>query len=119
MATLWLLPAFAALYLAVTWCWPVPHWMALAYAGMSTLTFTTYAWDKAAARAGRWRTAEMKLHLLALLGGWPGALLAQQWLRHKSAKQTFRAVFWATVALNVALWLWACSPWGPFLRQQG
>ena len=43
-----------------------------------------------------------RLHLLALAGGWPGALLAQQFLRHKSAKASFRTVFWATVVLNVA-----------------
>lgn len=79
---------------------------------MSLLTFAVYAGDKAAARAGRWRTAESTLHLLALAGGWPGALLAQQWLRHKSVKPAFRAVFWATVLLNVALWFWLSSPWG-------
>jgi uncharacterized membrane protein YsdA (DUF1294 family) len=79
---------------------------------MNMLTFLVYAWDKSAARAGRWRTAESTLHLMALAGGWPGALLAQQWLRHKSVKPAFRAVFWATVVLNVAVWLWLCSPWG-------
>ncbi len=52
------------------------------------------------------------MHTLALAGGWPGALLAQQWLRHKSAKQEFRAVFWATVVLNVAGLVLLCSPWG-------
>ncbi|WP_294772326.1 DUF1294 domain-containing protein [uncultured Rhodoferax sp.] len=79
---------------------------------MSLLTFLVYAWDKSAARARRWRTPESTLHLMALAGGWPGALLAQQWLRHKSVKPAFRAVFWATVVLNVALWLWLCSALG-------
>jgi uncharacterized membrane protein YsdA (DUF1294 family) len=49
---------------------------------------------------------------LALACGWPGALLAQQWLRHKSAKQEFRAVFWVTVVLNVAGLVAMSSPWG-------
>jgi hypothetical protein len=35
--------------------------------------------------------------------GWPGGLLAQQWLRHKSIKTAFRWKFWLTVALNLAL----------------
>lgn len=109
---MWPIPAFACLYLAVSLTWGVTRWVAVFYAGMSMLTFIVYAWDKSAARAGRWRIAESTLHLMALAGGWPGALLAQQWLRHKSVKPAFRAVFWATVVLNVAVWLWLCSPWG-------
>ena len=96
------LPAFLCVYAVVTLLWLPPLWLAAAYAGMSVLTFVVYAMDKAAAQANRWRTAESTLHLLALACGWPGALLAQQWLRHKSAKREFRAVFWATVVLNVA-----------------
>ena len=53
---------------------------------------------------------------MALAGGWPGALLAQQWLRHKSAKREFRAVFWATLVLNVAGLVLLCSPWGRIYR---
>jgi uncharacterized membrane protein YsdA (DUF1294 family) len=68
---------------------------------MSMATFITYALDKRAARLGGWRVAENTLHGLALLCGWPGALLAQELLRHKSAKPAFRRLFWLTVALNV------------------
>lgn len=87
----------------------VALWIAGAYASMSLLTLIVYAIDKSAAKAGRWRTKESTLHLLALAGGWPGALLAQQWLRHKSAKREFRVVFWATVVLNVAGLVLLCS----------
>lgn len=76
-------------------------WIASWYAVASLLTFVVYAIDKSAARRGTWRTSERTLHCLALVGGWPGALLAQQWLRHKSSKPKFRVVFWSTVALNV------------------
>jgi len=111
-ATLLALPAFLCLYAILTVLWHPPGWIAAAYASMSLLTFITYAWDKAAAQAQRWRTEESTLHLLALAGGWPGALLAQQWLRHKSTKREFRAVFWATVLLNVAGLVLLCSPFG-------
>jgi uncharacterized membrane protein YsdA (DUF1294 family) len=37
-----------------------------------------------------------------LFGGWPGALLAQRTLRHKSSKMEFQRVYWITVALNCA-----------------
>lgn len=111
-ATLFAIPAFLCLYAVLTAVWHPPGWIAAAYAGISLLTFATYAWDKAAAQAQRWRTAESTLHLLALAGGWPGALLAQQWLRHKSSKLEFLAVFWATVLLNVAGLVLLCSPFG-------
>jgi uncharacterized membrane protein YsdA (DUF1294 family)/cold shock CspA family protein len=73
------------------------------YALMSVLLFATYAQDKAAAQSGRWRTPEATLHLMALLGGWPGALVAQGVLRHKTRKQPFRTIFYATVVSNCAL----------------
>lgn len=73
------------------------------YLAASSLSFLVYAWDKSAARAGTQRTPEQTLHILALAGGWPGALIAQQALRHKSRKESFRAVFWATVVLNCVL----------------
>jgi uncharacterized membrane protein YsdA (DUF1294 family) len=111
-ATLLALPVFLCVYAVVAVLWRPPLWIAAAYAGMSVLTFVVYAVEKSAAQANRWRTAESTLHLLALACGWPGALLAQQWLRHKSAKRAFRAVFWATVVLNVAGLVVLCSPWG-------
>jgi uncharacterized membrane protein YsdA (DUF1294 family) len=87
----------------------LPAVLALGYLGISLITFCLYAWDKSAARRGAWRTPESTLHLWSLMGGWPGALLAQQWLRHKSVKAGFRSVFWATVAVNVAALVWLAS----------
>jgi len=96
------LAAFAALYLGVSATWPPPVWVHALYLGLSLVTFVVYAVDKRAARAGRQRVSENALHLLALAGGWPGAVVAQQALRHKTAKRAFRRVFWLTVALNIA-----------------
>ncbi len=84
----------------------------IAYAVLSALTFVAYAIDKSAARAGRWRTKESTLHLLSLVGGWPGALIAQQTLRHKSRKTSFRIVYWITVLLNGAALVWLHTPEG-------
>ena len=69
-----------------------------------------YAADKFAARSGGWRTRESTLLLLGLLGGWPGALLAQQWLRHKSAKPSFRNAFWLTVVVHTVPFVVLSSP---------
>ncbi|MHA7600496.1 DUF1294 domain-containing protein [Alicycliphilus sp. T452] len=84
------------------WVQRFPLWLLGAMTALNLLTFLSYALDKSAAQRGTWRTSEKQLHLLALLGGWPAAWWAQQWLRHKSRKPEFRSVYWATVLLNCA-----------------
>lgn len=111
-ATLFAIPAFMVVYLAVSILWRPPLVLAAVYAGASVVTFFAYAFDKSAAQRGAWRTSESTLHFLALAGGWPGALLAQQWLRHKSAKAEFRVVFWGTVVVNVVGFVVLASPVG-------
>ncbi|WP_305072598.1 cold shock and DUF1294 domain-containing protein [Propionivibrio sp.] len=78
----------------------------------SAVAFLAYALDKSAAKNDQWRTKESTLHLFALVGGWPGALAAQRLLRHKSKKQSFQTVFWATVVLNCGVLAWLLSPSG-------
>lgn len=104
--------AFVLIFLCVAAVWGMQAWVASLYAVLSLITFFAYWKDKAAALAGRWRTPESTLHALAVLGGWPGAILAQQWLRHKSSKAQFQLIFWLTVVLNVAALVWLHSPWG-------
>lgn len=70
------------------------------YLGISVCTFLLYGWDKAAAQSGQWRVRESTLHVLGLLGGWPGALFAQKVFRHKSRKLSFKVVLWVTVVVN-------------------
>jgi uncharacterized membrane protein YsdA (DUF1294 family) len=72
---------------------------------VSVVSFVQYWLDKRSAETGRWRTPEKTLHLSALLGGWPGALVAQQLLRHKTRKASFQALFWLIVALHQLAWL--------------
>ena len=109
-ATLFTIPAFLVVYLISAALWKLPLWVAGLYLVASVATFIAYAGDKSAASSGSWRTPESTLHALALAGGWPGALLAQQFLRHKSTKQEFRQVFWATVLLNVLGFVVLASP---------
>ena len=76
------------------------------YFGMSALSYLMYGWDKASAQNRRSRTPESTLHLADLLGGWPGALIAQQRFRHKTVKQSFRFEFWLTVVVNLGVCVW-------------
>ena len=84
---------------------------AVIYLIMSLVTIVAYWRDKRAAvlGGGRRRVRERTLHLLALAGGWPGALAAQQVLRHKRRTFWFMAVTVAIVIVHIAgwgLWVW-------------
>ncbi len=82
------------------------------YLTASVVTFVAYSIDKSAARNDQWRTQENTLHLFAVIGGWPGALAAQRLLHHKSKKQSFQIVFWATVIINCCVFGWLFTPGG-------
>ncbi|WP_024301271.1 DUF1294 domain-containing protein [Pseudogulbenkiania sp. MAI-1] len=101
IATAAVLLFFLGLWLALL-AGRLPFWLVALYAGASLASFLLYWHDKTAAQRGQWRTPEIQLHWLALLGGWPGALVAQRAFRHKSSKASFRRVYWLTVGLNLA-----------------
>jgi len=84
----------------------IPLAVAGYYCGISALSFLAYARDKAAARRDAWRTRESTLHLFGLIGGWPGALLAQHFIRHKSTKPSFQSSLWFTVLVNCGVLGW-------------
>jgi len=109
-ASLFAIPGFLVVYLGAAISWGVPKQFLIAYVGVNIICFVAYAIDKSAARSGGWRTAESTLLALGLAGGWPGAILAQQLLRHKSNKPSFRSAFWGTVVLNVVAFVLINSP---------
>jgi uncharacterized membrane protein YsdA (DUF1294 family) len=84
----------------------LPVSLLIGYLVLSLLTFIAYAIDKSAAKRGAWRTSESSLLMLGLAGGWPGGLFAQELLRHKSKKTSFRAAFWGTVIVNFGVLVW-------------
>lgn len=78
---------------------------------INTATFLIYRHDKniAVALEGGWRVSEVSLHLWALAGGWPAALVAQRVLRHKTRKWKFLGVFWVVVVgeeMVLCLMIW-------------
>ena len=80
-----------------------------AYVVLSAVSYLMYWSDKSAAGRGARRISESNLHLADLLGGWPGALIAQQQFRHKTIKQSFQSVFWMTAAVNLVAVGWLVS----------
>ncbi|MEZ9625472.1 DUF1294 domain-containing protein [Aliivibrio fischeri] len=87
------------------------------YLGMSLLTYAMYAVDKNAAKKGNWRISENTLHVLSLLGGWPGALFAQNQFRHKSKKQPFKTILWITIFMNIGAFAWTFTSLGTMFVQ--
>ena len=108
--TLLAIPTFLVFYVVAAVLWRPPLWVAGWYLVASAVTFTAYALDKSAGRRGARRIAESTLHALSFAGGWPGALLGQQLLRHKSSKHEFRQLFWATVVFNCVALVALISP---------
>ncbi|WP_406832083.1 cold shock and DUF1294 domain-containing protein [Pedococcus sp. KACC 23699] len=91
---------FVAVLLGLLLLGEVPSALLAAYAVLSGVALIMYRVDKVAAVNGQWRTSEATLHVIALLGGWPGALVARRVFRHKTTKEPFRSIFWCTVVAN-------------------
>ncbi len=94
---LWMLPApVAALIVLGThmgqWWLPLS-----ALVVMSVVTYVLFTIDKRRAQSDAWRIPESTLHLCELFGGWPGAVLAQHYVRHKSSKLSYRFVLWVII----------------------
>ena len=81
--------------------WLLAGWVSL----FCLLAFGAHVIDKRAAIGGRRRIPEARLHLLELLGGWPGALLAMILMRHKTRKVSYLA------GLAVIIGIWAAAIW--------
>jgi uncharacterized membrane protein YsdA (DUF1294 family)/cold shock CspA family protein len=90
----------------------VPWILGWLYLGASIAAFFMYWLDKSAALNGHWRTKESSLLFWGLIGGWPGALIAQRLFRHKSAKVEFQISFWVTVLVNIGALGWVLTPSG-------
>jgi len=88
----------------------LPMNILLIYALLSALTFTLYWQDKRAAIKGNRRTPESRLQIFSLVGGWPGGLIAQRVLHHKSSKKSFLFIYWLMVLLNISGLFMVTSP---------
>lgn len=81
------------------------------YTVASVIAFTAYGLDKRAARSGRRRIPERKLHLLELCGGWPGAWVGQRVFRHKTIDRRYRLIFAFIIILHAAGWVGILVLW--------
>jgi uncharacterized membrane protein YsdA (DUF1294 family) len=80
-------------------------WVLVVYLISSGCTYGLYVLDKANAVQGLWRVPEVTLHLFELACGWPGALIGQEYQRHKTTKASYQGVFWMVVGINLVVLL--------------
>lgn len=106
-AVLWLFAATFLLYRAFTRDGvKLPATLAiylLATVTCSLLAFVLFGLDKRRAVRDKPRVSERTLHILSVLGGWPGAHMARILFRHKTLKMSFRLVFLVIVAVHLAI----------------
>ena len=108
---------FVALYIVVEVLWHPPYWVLFVYLCTSLICILIYSADKSAAAQGRWRVSESALLLLGLAGGWPGAILAQRLLQHKTKKRSFQSAFAGSVVVNILAFVILSSPFLAWLSR--
>jgi uncharacterized membrane protein YsdA (DUF1294 family)/cold shock CspA family protein len=82
----------------------IPPILVLVYLVLGLASVGLYAVDKESAQAGAWRISEGTLHALDLAFGIVGGLLAQEMVRHKTAKPDFAAMTYIIAAVH-GIWL--------------
>lgn len=91
----------------------LPYLLPMLYLEASLFTYWLYQADKNAAIARQpQRLPEESLQMFSLIGGWPGALVAQKKLAHKRSKPLFQREFWLVVLANCILLIWLLSQHG-------
>ncbi|MCW3173267.1 DUF1294 domain-containing protein [Shewanella subflava] len=85
-------------------------WVIGIFIGINLLSFIITWYDKRIAAQNqtspdtqRNRISEKTLYIYALIGGWPAAIIAQQYFRHKTQKNAFKYRFWLCIAINMLL----------------
>lgn len=81
---------------------PIPFFC---YWFLSLLVMFLYGLDKAHAATHRWRVPEVYFHLLELMGGWPGALMAQNDFRHKTRMSSYLWILRGIIAIHLMIWV--------------
>ncbi len=70
---------------------------------IQVFTYWLYWLDKRASIRGNRRVSEATLLAAGFAGGTPVAIFAQQQLRHKTKKLSFRLRFWGLTAVQIAI----------------
>ena len=88
------------LILALTTTWSF-YWIWLV--ALSIITFLLYGYDKGQAKLGGLRVPEIVLHVLALLGGFPGGWLGRAMFHHKTRKPVFTVVLIVSTVIHLGV----------------
>ncbi|PMJ97612.1 DUF1294 domain-containing protein [Vibrio sp. 10N.261.55.A7] len=103
---------FVTILASSVWLIEYPAVSLLYYALVSTVTYVFYLYDSSAMVDGQTRVPELLLHLLAIMGGWIGATIAQGTLRREPSSFSYQWGFWISVAINISVYAWTFTPEG-------
>lgn len=73
---------------------------------INVITFLAYGLDKYKSKAGKWRTPEKTLIMLAIAGGSPGAWLGMKTFHHKTMHKKFSIGIPLILILQLLLAIW-------------
>lgn len=73
------------------------------FIGINVATILLYFHDKRMSRSGGRRIPENYLHILAIIGGTPGAFIGQVLFHHKTRNKRFRSIFWMIAIMQVLI----------------
>lgn len=76
---------------------------------LSPISFALYGLDKRRAVRCRRRISEGTLHIVAFVGGWPGAWLGRRFFGYQTDSLLFPLTFWGIVTLHVSFLLLALT----------
>lgn len=103
---------FLTVLLASIWVVKYPAIVLLFYVFFSAITYSFYMFDSAAAKQNTLRVHHGILHTLSLVGGWPGALVAQCSYKVHYHNKIFAVLFWCTVGVNLLAYVWTFTDIG-------
>lgn len=108
--SLFVLGGFILSYLVISLVWKLSIYVGVAYLAMSLICAVFYWVDKHSAKTGAWRISEATLLMLGGFCGWPGAIVAQHLLQHKTTKPSFRFEHWVSVIVNLTCFYLLTTP---------
>jgi len=86
--------------------WYEWQWLFAYLLSVNIVTLMYYGFDKGISHTNWTRVPEKLLHILAVIGGSPAALLGQQFFRHKTKKRSFQLAYWGIVLVQIGLIFW-------------
>ena len=82
------------------------NWYIAWIIGCSIVTFFFYGFDKRRSKSSDERVPEIVLHILSLMGGFPGGWAGRAYFRHKTLHTSFLIILIISTVLHLGIAFW-------------